>query len=271
MFNMKKFDVQEKSRGVLLFAFNTEINYVEIARRAACLVKHVLNLPVTLVTDKNVNSKEFDQVILVENTLQNYKVGTPGIWRNGDRFRAYELSPYYETILIDSDYLVLDQNLLKLFEQDFDYRMMTHNDLPDIEWPAVMGIYSLPYQWATVILFRKTVKSKMLFDMVKKIQQNYTYYLRLYHGKHGSFRNDYAFTIANNILNGYELGMDLGIPWPMLSFDGAVQSIDLRNNMLAIKEKEKAYLIPKQNIHVMDKEYLLTDNFFNFIESICQD
>ena len=124
---MKKSVVQEKSRGVLLFAFDTKINYVEIARRSARLIHQTLNLPVALVTDTPIQSSEFDQVIVVDNTLKNYKVGQPGAWRNGDRYRAYELSPWDETLLIDSDYLMLDDNLLKLFEQDFDYRIMTHN------------------------------------------------------------------------------------------------------------------------------------------------
>ena len=50
---MKTSSVQEKSRGVLLFAFNTsKIDYVKIACRSARLVKHTLDLPVTLVTEQ---------------------------------------------------------------------------------------------------------------------------------------------------------------------------------------------------------------------------
>jgi hypothetical protein len=93
IFNMKKSAVQEKSRGILLFAFNTEINkikidYVRIAEQAARLVHKVLNLPVTLVTDQKVTTEIFDQIVYVDNTLKNYKVGQPGAWRNGDRVRA---------------------------------------------------------------------------------------------------------------------------------------------------------------------------------------
>ena len=81
---MKTSSVQEKSRGVLLFAFNTtEIDYVEIARRSARLVRHTLNLPVTLVTEQDTPADGFDQVIYIDNTLQNYKIGERGAWRNG--------------------------------------------------------------------------------------------------------------------------------------------------------------------------------------------
>lgn len=266
---MKTSSVQEKSRGILLFAFNTsEIDYVEIARRSARLVNHTLNLPVTLVTEQGTSVDGFDQVIYINNTLQNYKIGERGAWRNGDRWQAYNLSPYDETILIDSDYLVLDQNLLKLFEQDFDYRIMTHNDKPAGAWALNMGLFGLQYLWATVILFRKTARAGMLFDLVGRIQRNYHYYSRLYHMRDRNFRNDYAFTIADNILNGYQ-PREHGIPWSMLTFADVVTSITENNDLLTVKEHEKGYVIPRQNIHVMDKGYLLSDDFANFVEAIC--
>ena len=276
IFNMKKFVVQEKSRGILLFAFNTEINeikidYVRIAEQAARLVHKVLDLPVTLITDQQITTEIFDQIVYVDNTLKNYKIGQPGAWRNGDRFRAYELSPYDETLLIDSDYLTLDQSLLKLFEQDFDYKIMAHNQTPNGLWADPIGTFGFNYQWATVILFRKTEKTKMLFDLVGRIQRNYTYYMKLYHIKYRSFRNDFAFTIANNILNGYEQNISQGILWPMTTFNNIVTSLDINDNLITVKEKDNAYVIPRQNIHVMDKEYLLSNNFNSFVDKICTE
>lgn len=269
---MTKSSVPAKSRGVLLFAFNTErTDYVKIAERSTRLIHHTLNLPVTLITDSVHAPGSFDTVISVDNTLQNYKIGERGSWRNGDRFRAYELSPYDETLLIDSDYLMLDRNLLKLFEQDFDYRIMTHNDKPAGSWSLNMGMVGLPYQWATTVLFRKTNRAGMLFDLVGRVQRNYSYYMKLYHMREGNFRNDYAFTIANNILNGYDLGVNQGIPWPMLTFADVVNSITVKDSLLIIKERDRAYVIPQQNIHVMDKGYLLSDNFSDFVNSICAD
>jgi len=273
---MKKLSVPAKSRGVLLFAFNTKINkikidYVKIAEQAARLVQKSLNLPTTLVTDQEITNKFFDQIVYVDSTVNNFKVNQPGVWRNGDRFRAYELSPYHETLLIDSDYLVLDQNLLKLFEQDFDYRIMANNHTPKGVWADPLGIFGFSYQWATVVLFKKTLKAEMFFDLVGRIQRNYPYYMKLYHIKYSSFRNDFAFTIANNILNGYEQNISQGIIWPMLTFNNIVQSLDINKNLITVKEKENAYVIPRQNIHVMDKEYLLSDNFNNFVAKICAE
>ena len=270
--NMKKLNVPAKSRGVLLFAFNTEkTSYVKIAEQAARLVKHTLNLPVTLVTEQGTTAEGFDNIVYVSNELKNRKIGEEGSWRNGDRFRAYELTPYDETILIDSDYLMLDDSLLKHLEQNFDYRIMSWNNKPAGPWTLKMGMFSHEYLWATVVLFRKTLRAKMLFDLVGRVQRNYEYYRRLYHVREGNFRNDYAFTIANNILNGYDLSFNQGITNPMLTFADVTTSITTKGTMLVVKEREKAYVIPRQNIHVMDKGYLLSDNFADFVDTICAE
>lgn len=269
---MKKLDASVKSRGILIFAFNTKhTDYVEIAARAARLARTNLGLPTTLITDSDVTSEYFDQVIKVKNDLVNYKPGPSTIWRNGDRYRAYELSPYDETLLIDSDYLILDDSLTKLFVQDFDYRIMSYNHCYSNQIQDKMGEASLPYQWATVILFRKSARSEMLFNLVGRIQRNYRYYLKLYGIRASNYRNDYAFTIANNILNGYDIDFNQGIVWPMLTFSEPIDSIVFEKNLLTIKESDRAYVIPKQNIHVMDKGYLLSDNYLDLINKICQE
>lgn len=270
---MKKSAVPVKSRGILLFAFNTSaIDYIKIAERSAVLAKTSLELPITLITDSDVSNPIFDNIIKVSNDLENFKPGqTLSAWRNGYRFRAYELSPYDETLIVDSDYLILDHTSLDmLWNQDFDYRIMTHNQTVNGDWNEPMGFFGLQYQWATVILFRKTHKTKMLFDLVGRIQRNYRYYVNLYHIRNSNFRNDYAFTIANNILNGYNQEMTAGIPWKMLTFTDEIRSMEIKNSFIVIREKTNAHMIPRQNIHVMDKNYLLSDNFANFVRIACE-
>jgi len=270
---MMKSDVQEKSRGVVLFAFNTEIfDYVEIAKRATRIIHHTLNLPVTIITDTKLPDNDlFDNIVIVDNTMPNVRTREGTTWRNGDRYKAYELSPYDETILIDSDYLILDTNILTILAQDFDYKLAASNQTQIGDWPDKMGPYGLEYHWATVVLFKKTPTAKMFFELVGRIQRNYLYYWNLYHVKHGCFRNDFAFTIANNILNGYIQNPNTLIPYPMFTYNDPISSLSLKNNLIVIKEKEKAVLVPKQNIHVMDKNYLLTKNFNDFVDLICEN
>ena len=61
-----------ESKGALLFAFNTDTDYVGIADQSARLIRHFLDLPVTLVTDSSANPGfEYDQVIRIDNDSGN--------------------------------------------------------------------------------------------------------------------------------------------------------------------------------------------------------
>jgi hypothetical protein len=281
MQNLKKSD---ESRGVVVFAFNTTaVDYVGIADQSSRLIEKKLNLPITLVTDSN-GSPEFnyDNIIRIDPDLgnNNYRgaINDQTIaWRNFGRYLAYDLSPYNETILLDTDYLVLDNSLLKLFEIDFDYQLMHYNESTSGYDANVMGNTSLPFVWATVILFRKTERSRMLFNLVGRIQRNYSYYRGLYNITKTNFRNDYAFTIANNILNGYSLNKNQSIPWSMLSIYHEIDAILPIGSLLKLNHTitpdgkfPLTTILPYQNIHILDKNYLLTSNFKKFVDFICE-
>ena len=167
---MTNLNASVKSRGVVLFAFNTDkVNYIEIADRASRLITRNLNLPVTVITDIGEMPKNF---------RKGYAGGT--LWYNSGRYLAYELSPYDETLLLDSDYLILDDSLLKILDTAVDYTIMITNQNPTQSMTGNMGMLSLNYVWATAIAFKKTTRSKLLFDLVGRIQRNYDYYIKLY-------------------------------------------------------------------------------------------
>jgi len=263
-----------KSKGVIVFAFNTNVDYVAIADRTSRLIANSLRLPITLVTD--LDSKPvfaYDNIIRIENTGNNFRKNLQDqqvAWRNFGRHHAYELSPYNETILVDTDYLVLDYSLLKLFETDFDYKLMHHNRTPGGASYELMGNTSLPFIWATVVLFRKTERAKLFFSLVGKIQRNYNYYRALYNVREGNYRNDYAFAIANCIISGYSINEDQGIPWSMFTIDKPIERIMLTDTQLLVYYDDTATVIPYQNIHVMDKDYLQSRDFEQVVEAICE-
>lgn len=266
--------MSEKSKGVILFAFNTDlVNYVGIAEQAARLIHHSIGLPVTLVTDVEIISKYVDRVVYTDNEFQNKRQGYAGgtTWRNGNRYLAYELSPYDETILLDSDYLVLDQSLLTLLETTSDYRLIHNNVSLFQNMTGNMGQLSLDYVWATAITFKRTEQAKLLFSLVGRIQRNYAYYRQLYNIRERNFRNDYAFAIANNIISGYTTNVEQTVPWNMLTLDQKIESIELYNNTLTVRDSDKAYILPRQNIHVMDKDYLLSSKHKIFVDTICNE
>jgi len=272
---MKNSNELEESKGVVLFAYNTiEIDYVSIADANARLITKHLNLPVTLVTD--LDSKphfKYDKVIRIENTLDNFRNinFTKQAWRNGGRSRAYDLSPYDLTVLLDSDYLILDNSLSKLLKQSFDYKLQHTSYSEDGELYSRMGPnYSLPFVWATCVIFRKTGLSKEFFDLVQRIERNYSYYKTLFKAQ-GTFRNDHAFTMADIILNGYTWEGSRSMPTKIFTVEHDIESIEIKNNLLIIKHKDHAVVSPRQNIHIMDKQYLQTDNFKNFVTKVCNE
>lgn len=267
---MKNSNASEKSKGVLLFAFNTEqVDYVNIALQSTRLIHHYLGLPVTLVSDQQPKSDQFDSVVIVDHNHTNFKNAEQRQWRNADRYRAYELSPYDETLLLDSDYLVLDNNLLKLFDSTTDYRIQHQNIILDDTSKFDMGMTSLPFLWATIVLFKKTPKSQMLFDLVGRIQRNYQYYRLLYNIREKNFRNDYAFAIANSILNGYDLSINQSIPWPMISVYKPITAVELRKNNIVIRHEDGAHVVPQQNLHIMYKPYLTSDAYVKLVDELC--
>jgi hypothetical protein len=263
-----------KSRGVVVFAFNTTVDYIAIADQTSRLIKHNLQLPITLITDNNAEPTfAYDTIVRVDPVAGNFRTDLNDQqveWKNFGRYLAYELSPYEETLLVDTDYIVLDDSLLKLFATDFDYKLMHHNQTPAGISYEQMGETSLPFIWATVVLFRKTERAKLFFSLVGKIQRNYNYYRALYNVREGNYRNDYAFAIANCIISGYHLNEDQGIPWPMFTIDQKIERIMLTDKFVQIYYNNTAVVVPYQNIHVMDKLYLQSRDFEQVVEAICE-
>jgi hypothetical protein len=255
---MTNLNASEKSKGVVIFATNTAtIDYLAIARHAEQLINHYLKLPVTIISNDTTTTT---------NQRYNIDTGQFDLWNNSLRCQAYELSPYDQTILLDSDYFVLDDSLLKLLDSVEDYKIIRNNIYIDGAPSDTLGKYSIPSLWATIIAFDRTPKSKMLFDLVARVERNYSYYRRLYNIQATNFRNDFAFTIADNILNGYCQDPTNYIPWPMLSVNTPIDSLELQGSKLYIKTKDQAYVTPKQSIHIMGKAWLTSDACADFVK-----
>jgi hypothetical protein len=253
-----------KSRGILAFAYNTPTtNYEEIAHQTLTVASRRLDLPYTLITEATVPCA-------VDNTRYDIDLEQFVQWRNQGRYLAYELSPYNETIVIDVDYLILDQNLLEIFKQPWDYLLQRNSHALTQSWPTTMGPNSLPYIWATVFAFRKTARAKQFFNLVERIQKNYGYYRLLFNMQERNYRNDYAFAVADTILNGYVIGTN-SIPGSMLAIDQSIDSIQIKNNQFVIKDSNRAYVVPRTNLHIMSKAYLQSDNFIQLAEQLVNE
>lgn len=209
------------NRGAILFAFNSpKYNYYDMAEYTAKRINHFLDLPVTIVTDKNsINKKskyKFDKVITVEpdkSNIREYQV-----WINKGRFQAYDLSPYDETILLDADYMVNSDKLSKLFQIDTDF--CCHDTTSFFMHPGapqeILSSYSYQTLWATVVMFKKSQRSKHIFECLEMVQKNYDHYANIHNFIAGVYRNDYALTLALRIANGHNMLPEDIIPWNLL-------------------------------------------------------
>ncbi len=233
------------SRGVLIHAHNNEqIDYALIALCNALAIKSHLHVPVCLITDVgsekwlrecrgDVVDRAFDQIII---TAAPSKSGTKKFndtatsytlpWHNMSRSDSYELSPFDETLLIDADYLILDNTLNLVWGSTHDVMVnrqiipLDHGKVPSNEkWLEHTGIEMV---WATCVFFRKSLLAERLFDMVRHIRLNYEFYSMVYGFPIQLYRNDYAFSIAVHMMSGFTKCDDIAtLPSPFLltSFD----------------------------------------------------
>lgn len=272
-------------QGILIFAFNnSEIDYVELAIHSAKQAKHYLNVPVSLVTDSKVwlttkfpnDVALFDKIIESKDDTTQIKRFYDGhenyknlIWKNSNRLNCFELSPYDETLVIDSDYIVNSTFLKCCWEQPHDFLIYNqHNDLSgwrDTREFDHISEYSIPFYWATVFFFRKTELNRKFFALIEHIRDNWQYYAILYQLAGARFRNDIAFSIAIHMMNGFTAG-DFATP-----FANKLHYILDKDFLIKSNINEMHFLVQKQNktseytalktvnldVHVMNKRSLL--------------
>lgn len=258
-------------RGVVLFAFNSEtVNYYDTAVFCAERIDYFLNLPVTLITDKKSLptdvSSVFEKVITVEAQTDNQK--NTGQWINKGRYQAYELTPYDETLVLDTDYIVNSDQLNTIFDiyDDFmcaktaEYLMFTDTTT------EVISNNSFDCPWATVMAFKKTEKAKQIFECIEMVQKNYQHYSNLYGFLAMPYRNDYALAIALHIVYNGLVDNSVYMPWNLIHVSERVKmyraGTGMDTNFVATKQNKRTeYIKIKQtDFHMLYKP--------NFIEIV---
>jgi hypothetical protein len=283
------------SKGVLVFARNNaQLDYCKQAVFLAKRAKQYLNLPTTIVTDSTEfllseypNATEiFDKIISIvwkkedlkeDTTLAKFEnhgirtfydgslVGKKLEFKNETRTLAYELSPYDETLLLDTDVVICNDIFNECFKQDHNLLLYkTSYDLTEVEKADAfkrVSNTSVDFYWATAVFFRKDASTKIFFDLLQHIQENWKHYDRIYQINTPYYRNDYSFSIAIHIMNGYQQG-DFAKPMPGVLYFTTDKSIlwNLKDSsMLILLEKPlfKGEYTPLRikdaNVHVMNK------------------
>jgi hypothetical protein len=248
------------STGALIFAQNNaSIDYTKLAVFCADRVLEFLKIPVSLVTDNkqwlldNFPNHKFDQIIeisfdefyqkryMCDGTMSSSVIE----WKNFSRCDAYELSPYETTILLDSDYVINSSILSLSLDKDCDIQM--YKKCFDLaSWRSTnefsrINQYSIPFYWATVVVFKKSLISESFFNLVSYIKQNWAYFKVLYSIDSQLFRNDFAFSIASHIMNGKTTGQFI------TELPGSMTYIKDTDLVYKMDNTAITFLIEKQN------------------------
>jgi hypothetical protein len=271
------------TQGVLLFAQNNSIvDYTKLAVYAATRVKEHLNKPVCVVTNNkaqlliNDTEKVVDCIVEIDEQSPYTKYFYDGAetsvnlqWNNTSRSNAFLLSPYDETLVIDVDYIINSPTLQYCWLQPQDFLIYKHS-FDIAQWRDQQEFdhisqYSIPFYWATAFWFRKNKITESFFELVSHIKTNWHYYKYIYQIHSTNFRNDFGFSIALHMMNGFDInGFAQHLPSKMFYItDRDYLTKSVGNTMHFLVEKEGApgdYIHLKTNnldMHVMNKFSLL--------------
>ena len=255
------------NNGVVIFGHNSkEIDYVKLADISARLVVANLKVPVTLITDSvslsntTTSLKNIDNLVVLDRPSTNNTrvlLGSTTEFINTNRYVAYQYTPYDKTLLIDSDLLILSNKLSAYWNSTREFLItgsMTVLDGTLSDREKKLSPTTIPMRWATAIMFSKTEYVETIFKTVKYIQDNWFYFIDLYNMPPCSFRNDYAFTIANHIVNGF-VPTDNFLPTPLMALEH--QSLEKLDVDHAVIDST----IIQSDVHVMNKYSILGVEF----------
>lgn len=245
------------SRGVLLFSFNNSlVDYNSIAVLNKKRIEHFYSLPVTIVSDSKIDST----AIVIEDesvSTRHYKKLGQAIFRNKSRFRALELSPYDETILLDVDYIVNTPLINNIWNGKSLKVSVSAIDITGLPIPSdtiKLANDSLPMYWATIICFnKKCLASQKFFRNWKYIVDNYKIYQELLKFP-DQLRNDFAVTLALYKTTNYSLVTDFDLPVPIVT---AFENQWLEFNKFLVCRDESTSLLCTSDVHVINKRGLL--------------
>jgi len=285
------------SKGVLIFAHNNrQVDYARMAIIAGGLATKNLQVPVTLATDDStvawmkesniytIAMKIFEHIRIVNRPedLQNRKFndGTEQVvapFKNSNRASVYNITPYDRTLLIDSDFFILTDELNNYW--DIDSSVLISKNYNDILGPERIGYLDryvsntgVQLLWATKVMFTKNEESKTFFNLVNHVRENYKRYADVYRYDSRMYRNDIAFAVARHIMYGFETDNDYSLP-DVFSVPDKDVLYDVSNESLKFLVSPKlnnnfiATSVKGRDVHIMNKQSIIR-NFDKLVEMI---
>ena len=280
----------DNTTGIVFFAYNTDqINYIKLALIACAYAKrHMPDRKCCLITDSgtwrwyktndNDDLNIFDDIVLADTVdMNNKRVHYDSPWhkftsdfKNGNKHKVLEYTPYDKTLLVDIDYIIQNDSLDYVFEGDSAITLFSeaqdllNNDVPTTQ--KYLHDYGIPMLWSTVVYFDKNNElTKIFFDLWGHIVDNYDFYKFLYGFSGTMYRTDFCVSIAAHILNGMGPGTAIDyFPYKLINmsqFDDVIKINDIDDWVYMVNDmkenwKDTLTRITGENIHVMNKRSL---------------
>lgn len=275
------------TRGILIFAHNSQyLDYCKLAITAGTLATKKLKVPASLITDAHSIrwakssgiydnlERVFENIIVTDQpdmtNTRNLKDGETSQripFVNSNRNLSWDLTPYERTLVLDSDFLVLSENLTKYWDTEESF--LISESANDIYHENRLGYHDryisdtgIQMRWATNFIFTKNADTKIFFDLCKTISKNYQYYADLYRFDGRQYRNDVAFSIALHILHGFSTTNINFLP-PVTTFLDSDLLVDVIDDKMICLVKDRlgtsytACSVSNQDVHFMNKQNLL--------------
>lgn len=261
------------SKGILIFAFNNEeIDYLKIANANKLMIEYNMDVPVHII------STATEKVPIAKRHYSDYnKVMS---FNNSERWNAFDLSPFDETIVLDADYLIMN-NRYNAVWNNVQSIMINTQIKPLYEGEFIendrLNDFGINMAWATAIYFQKTEAAKNFFQIMKHVHDNYTYYRQVYELQGDLYRNDFSASIARHMLNGFtEHAISDIPPLPIKQIvtakpeDEIVQFNGINKVKVKITKPNQpneciVNSIKNTNIHFLNKKTIL-DNYESIVE-----
>ena len=174
-------------------------------------INHFLGLPVTLVTDnESLPEKQtytFDQVVIAPADTSNNRDNV--VWLNKGRFRAYDFSPYDETVILDSDMIfptdishwwdTLSTKDIWITDKPRTFR---GEIITSTEYRPAFVANGLPNVYTAFMYFKKCDLSYELFKLIEIIFNNWErfFYEFMDETRPKNLSGDVAYALAIKIL-----------------------------------------------------------------------
>ena len=244
------------TQGALIFAHNNgHIDYESMAHWSADNIGRHLGIPVRVITDsvpEDSNTRWFG----------DYATNMP--WHNLSRVTAYDVSPWDRTLVLDADYVVASDQLKTVLDSSENFlcfrRACDATGINDFSGLDSFGDVAMPMWWATVMCFNKDPASKMIFDVMRMVRDNWAHYRKIYKINQASYRNDHALSIALCLVNGHVLDMPC-IPWKLISVlpEHRLQQLGTdhyRVDFVSADSRDRWIDLRSQDFHAMGKQQL---------------